>query len=269
MYFLRAAAQSLTIESDMQIPGNCKKVTSYPEPFPKITIMNTCTIVFTRDSLSAWVLSVPEMWILNSNKFAPVENLCLLYKYCYINNIQVSTFLFIQSSIKSAITSSGWTVSSAKALLVTDFVKQCDFSGANKAEPPCVSLMYIYTLGNSLLFCHISFTPALVQLTLMMLKVRRMLLMNAVQRPGMDVTFIFQMTCINSVQSIHLDRLLCFQGCEIRLENSSTSGIDGIACLKLAIAAICLWAHWCDTWIHHIYTRMGEDVAVCWLLLKS
>jgi len=100
--------------------------------------------------------------------------------------------------------------------------------------------MYIYTLGNSLLFCHISFTPALVQMTLMMLKVRKMLLINVVQRPGVYVTFIFQMACVNSVQSIHLDRLLGFQGYEIRLENSSTTEIDGIACLKLAITAICL-----------------------------
>lgn len=100
-------------------------------------------------------------------------------------------------------------------MLVTDFLEQCGFSGANKAEPPCLSLMYIHTLGNSLLFCHISFTPALVQMTLMMLKVRRMLLINVVQRPGMYVTFIFQMTCVNSVQSIHLDRLLCFRAMKL------------------------------------------------------
>lgn len=124
-------------------------------------------------------------------------------------------------------------------MLVTDFVGRCGFSGAKKAEPPCVSLMYIYTLGKSLSFCHISFSPALVQMTLMMLKVRRILLINAVQRPDVYVTFIFQMTCVNSVQSIHLDRLLCFQSYEIRLENSRTRGIDGIACPKLAVAAIC------------------------------
>lgn len=114
------------------------------------------------------------------------------------------------------------------------------FPGVNKAEPPSVSLRYIYSLGNSLLFCHISFTPALVQMTLMMLKVSRMLLINVVQRPGMYVTFIFQMTCVNSVQSIHLDRLLCFQGYGIMLENSRTGETEGIACLKLAMAAICL-----------------------------
>lgn len=61
VYFLQAAAQSLTIESDMQISDNCKKVTSYPELFPKITVMNTCTIVLTRDSLSVWGLHAPEM----------------------------------------------------------------------------------------------------------------------------------------------------------------------------------------------------------------
>lgn len=124
-------------------------------------------------------------------------------------------------------------------MLVTDFVEQCGFSGTKKAEPPYVSLMYIYTLGKSLLFCHISFTPVLVQMTLMMLKVRRMLLINAVRGPDVYVTFFFQMTCVNSVQSIHLDRLLCFQSYEIRLENSRTRGIDGIACLKLAVATIC------------------------------
>jgi len=79
MYFLQAAAQSLIVESDMQIQGNCKEVTSYPELFPKITIMNACTIILTKDSLSVWVLHAPEMWILNSNKHSPVENLCLLY----------------------------------------------------------------------------------------------------------------------------------------------------------------------------------------------
>lgn len=57
----------------------------------------------------------------------------------------------------------------------------------------------------------------------------------------MYVTFIFQMTCVNSVSSIQPDRLLCFQGYEIRLENSSTREIDDIACLKLATAATCLW----------------------------
>lgn len=131
-------------------------------------------------------------------------------------------------------------MSRAKAFLATGFGEQCGFPGVNKAEPPSVSLRYIYTLGNSLLFCHISFTPALVQMTLMMLKVSRMLLINVVQRPGMYVTFIFQMTCVNSVQSIHLDRLLCFQGYEIRLENSRTREIEGIACLKVATAAVCL-----------------------------
>lgn len=120
-------------------------------------------------------------------------------------------------------------------------MEQCVFSGANKAEPPCVSLMYIYTLGNSTLFCHISFTPALVWMTLMMLKVRKMLLINVVQRPGMYATFIFQVTCVNSVLSIQPDRLLCFQGYEIRLENSSTREIDDIACLRLATSATCLW----------------------------
>lgn len=129
----------------------------------------------------------------------------------------------------------------AKTILATHFGEHCGFLGANKAEPPCVSLMHIYTLGNNLLFCHISFTPALVQMTLMMLKVSRMLLINVVQRPGMYVTFIFQMTCVNSVQSIHLDKLLCFQGYEIRLENSRTRAIEEIACLKLAISAVCLW----------------------------
>lgn len=126
------------------------------------------------------------------------------------------------------------------------------------------------TLLASLLFCHISFTPALVQMTLMMLKVSRMLLINVVQRPGMYVTFIFQMTCVNSVQSIHLDRLLCFQVYEIRLENSRTREIEGIACLKLAIAAVCLSGP-IDVMLgsitpKHEWIRMY--VAACWKLLK-
>lgn len=51
-YFLQAAPQFLTIESDMQISGNCKKISSYPELFTKIRKINTCTIVhvFTWDS---------------------------------------------------------------------------------------------------------------------------------------------------------------------------------------------------------------------------
>lgn len=78
-------------------------------------------------------------------------------------------------------------------------------------------------------------------MTLMMLKVSRMLLINAGQGPSMYTTFIFQMTYSNSVQSMHLDKLLCFQGYEIRLENSGTRGIDGIACFKLAILICLMW----------------------------
>lgn len=236
-YFLQAAPQCLTIESDMQISGNCRKNTGYPELYPKIR-KNKYTYNSSHLGLSV-SLGFACSQNVDIRQLAPVQNFCLLYKYCFIN-LRSAIPSFIVSSIKSAIKSPGWIVCHTKAILATDFGEQCGFPGANKAEPPCVSLMYIYTLGNSLLFCHISFTPALVQMTLMMLKVRRMLLINVVQRPGMYVTFICQMTCVNSVQSIHPDRLLCFQGYEIRLENSRTREIDGIACLKLAIAAICL-----------------------------
>lgn len=120
----------------MQIPSNCMKVSINPEQFPKITVMDTSTIVLTGDSLSIWILCVPEMWILNSSKHALIENLFLLYKYYSINLRSAISFLF-----------SIWL----KALqnhrlgsLFAAFMKEFGFSGTNKSELPCVLLMYVH-----------------------------------------------------------------------------------------------------------------------------
>lgn len=70
-FFLQAAPQSLTIESDMQISGYCKKVASYPELFPKIRKINTCTIALTWERLSV-ILGFACSQNVNIRWLAPV-----------------------------------------------------------------------------------------------------------------------------------------------------------------------------------------------------
>lgn len=118
------------------------KVSVNPEQFPKITVVDTSTIVLTGDPLSIWVLYVPAMWILNSNKHALIENVFLLYKYYFINLRSAVSFLF--SIWLKALQNHQAGQSPAKTILFAVFVEECVFSGTNKTELPCVLLMYVH-----------------------------------------------------------------------------------------------------------------------------